>query len=121
MLVSAGFDAHERDPLASMRVTTEGYGSMVAAARDAATSGSIAFVTEGGYDLGALRDCLDASIAEIARSPSATRLAVGPRRAIELDRACRASARRGARGAEALLAARGWDERKRESGNSLEI
>ena len=26
ILVSAGYDAHERDPLASMRVTTEGYG-----------------------------------------------------------------------------------------------
>ena len=29
VLVSAGYDAHERDPLASMRMTTEGYGAMV--------------------------------------------------------------------------------------------
>jgi acetoin utilization deacetylase AcuC-like enzyme len=72
MLVSAGFDAHERDPLASMRVTTEGYGSLVRLLVNAAPSRSMALVTEGGYDLGALADCLDATIAEISRSPGAT-------------------------------------------------
>ena len=30
VLVSAGYDAHERDPLASMRLTTDGYGTIVA-------------------------------------------------------------------------------------------
>ena len=70
ILVSAGFDAHERDPLASMRVTTEGYGSVVRQLVDAATNGSIAFVTEGGYDLGALSDCLDAAIAEASGTAS---------------------------------------------------
>ena len=30
VMISAGFDAHERDPLASMRVTTAGYASIVA-------------------------------------------------------------------------------------------
>jgi len=64
VLVSAGFDAHERDPLASMRVTTEGYASLVKQLIGASRNGSIAFVTEGGYDLGALADCLDAAIAE---------------------------------------------------------
>ena len=64
VLVSAGFDAHERDPLASMRVTTEGYASIVRQLVKASGNGSIAFVTEGGYDLGALGDCLDAAIAE---------------------------------------------------------
>src|SRR5439155_7331941 len=72
MLVSAGFDAHERDPLASMRVTTAGYASLVRLLVNAAPERSIALVTEGGYDLGALADCLDASIAEIARLPGAT-------------------------------------------------
>ena len=64
VLVSAGFDAHERDPLASMRVTTDGYASMVKELVKAATNGSIAFVTEGGYDLGALSECVDRAIAE---------------------------------------------------------
>jgi acetoin utilization deacetylase AcuC-like enzyme len=63
VLVSAGFDAHERDPLASMRVTTDGYASMVRQLVKAAANGAIAFVTEGGYDLGALSDCLDGAIA----------------------------------------------------------
>jgi len=74
VLVSAGFDAHEKDPLASMRVTTPGYASVVRQLVKAASNGSIAFVTEGGYDLGALSDCLDASIAEISRkgTPSDT-------------------------------------------------
>ena len=36
VLVSAGFDAHERDPLASMRMTTEGYAAIVAQLRDVA-------------------------------------------------------------------------------------
>ena len=66
VLVSAGFDAHEKDPLASMRVTTAGYALVVRQLMKAAPNGSIAFVTEGGYDLGALSDCLDASIAEIS-------------------------------------------------------
>lgn len=66
VLVSAGFDAHEKDPLASMRVTTSGYASVVRQLVRTAPNGSIAFVTEGGYDLGALSDCLDASIAVIS-------------------------------------------------------
>ena len=72
VLVSAGFDAHERDPLASMRVTTDGYGSLVRQLVKAATNGSIAFVTEGGYDLGALSDCLDTTIAEASGKVATT-------------------------------------------------
>jgi len=67
VLVSAGFDAHERDPLASMRVTTGGYASIVRQLVTSAKNGAIAFVTEGGYDLIALAECLDASFAEISR------------------------------------------------------
>jgi acetoin utilization deacetylase AcuC-like enzyme len=69
VLVSAGFDAHERDPLASMRVTTAGYAAIVGRLVALAKSGAIAFVTEGGYDLSALGECLDASFAVIS-SPS---------------------------------------------------
>jgi len=65
ILVSAGFDAHERDPLGGMRLTTEGYRAIVGSLRDAArqlAGGRIAFVTEGGYDLQALGECLAATI-----------------------------------------------------------
>jgi acetoin utilization deacetylase AcuC-like enzyme len=65
VLVSAGYDAHERDPLASMRVTTAGYAGIVAQLMNAAGRTPIAFVTEGGYDLGALAECLEASFAAI--------------------------------------------------------
>jgi acetoin utilization deacetylase AcuC-like enzyme len=67
VLVSAGFDAHEDDPLGGMRVTTAGYGRVVALLEHSATrlcEGRIAYVTEGGYDLDALRACLDATIEE---------------------------------------------------------
>jgi acetoin utilization deacetylase AcuC-like enzyme len=70
VLVSAGFDAHQRDPLASMRLTTEGYASVVSRVMTAAGGAPIAFVTEGGYDLGALAECLDASFAVIAGAAS---------------------------------------------------
>ena len=65
LLVSAGFDAHEDDPLASMRLTTAGYGAVVKALADAAAriGCAMALVTEGGYDLDALRACLDACLA----------------------------------------------------------
>ncbi len=66
VLVSAGFDAHEHDPLASMRVTTAGYRSIVTRLAGAARGAPIAFVTEGGYNLEALAECLDASFAAIA-------------------------------------------------------
>jgi acetoin utilization deacetylase AcuC-like enzyme len=67
LLISAGYDAHEDDPLASMRMTTNGYANVVAhLARAARGRCPIAAVTEGGYDLDALYSCLDASLDVIA-------------------------------------------------------
>ena len=66
LLVSAGFDAHELDPLGGLRVTTEGYRQTVAMLAEAARrlcGRRIALVTEGGYHLGALRACIEAAIA----------------------------------------------------------
>ena len=70
VLVSAGYDAHERDPLASMRVTTAGYAAIVRHAMRAAGKAPVAFVTEGGYDPRALAESLDVSFAVIAGSGS---------------------------------------------------
>lgn len=61
LIVSAGFDAHERDPLAGMRLTTAAYGAMTADLRrvaDECCGGRVVAVTEGGYDLAALADSL---------------------------------------------------------------
>src|SRR5205823_7482425 len=69
LLVSAGFDAHERDPLAGMRLTTGAFGAMTRVLRSVAEEccgGRIALVTEGGYDLRALAASLDAAVAGLA-------------------------------------------------------
>jgi acetoin utilization deacetylase AcuC-like enzyme len=65
ILVSAGYDAHERDPLAGMRVTVSGYArlaGLLKATSDRHCLGRTMWVTEGGYHLAALRECLDATI-----------------------------------------------------------
>lgn len=63
ILVSAGFDAHRRDPLGGMGVTEEGFGAMARILLSQAnwfTNGRIAFLLEGGYDLAALRNSVAA-------------------------------------------------------------
>jgi acetoin utilization deacetylase AcuC-like enzyme len=58
VLVSAGFDAHHRDPLAGMRVTDEGFACLARVLLRVAAEwagGRFAAVLEGGYDLDALR------------------------------------------------------------------
>jgi acetoin utilization deacetylase AcuC-like enzyme len=56
VLVSAGFDAHRDDPLATCRVTEGGFAGMTASLRIAAdrVGAPLGIVLEGGYDLGAL-------------------------------------------------------------------
>jgi acetoin utilization deacetylase AcuC-like enzyme len=56
VLVSAGFDAHRDDPLATCRVTEAGFAAMTAALRRAADAvrAPVGVVLEGGYDTGAL-------------------------------------------------------------------
>jgi acetoin utilization deacetylase AcuC-like enzyme len=52
ILVSCGFDAHQDDPLASMRVTQSGFAEMtrvVRAVADEWCGGRVVFVLEGGY------------------------------------------------------------------------
>jgi acetoin utilization deacetylase AcuC-like enzyme len=71
LLVSAGFDAHERDPLANMRLTTEAFAAMTMELRAVAaefSEGRIVLVTEGGYDLRALAASLDA-VAQVLAGP----------------------------------------------------
>ncbi len=65
LIISAGFDAHERDPLAQMRVTTEGFAEMTRIVKNAAEHycrGRLISVLEGGYDLKALADSVCAHI-----------------------------------------------------------
>jgi acetoin utilization deacetylase AcuC-like enzyme len=59
ILVSAGFDAHRDDPLASMEVTQSGFCEMARTVRALAEDlcgGRVAFVLEGGYAPSGLRE-----------------------------------------------------------------
>jgi acetoin utilization deacetylase AcuC-like enzyme len=61
ILISAGFDAHARDPLAAMRLSTESFAAMtgdLCAVADRHAGGRLVAITEGGYDLGALEASL---------------------------------------------------------------
>jgi acetoin utilization deacetylase AcuC-like enzyme len=60
VLVSAGFDAHEEDPLASMRVTEVGFREL--ARRSKALAPRCAAVLEGGYNLGTLPRLVSAAL-----------------------------------------------------------
>jgi len=63
MLVSAGFDALDDDPLAGMRLSANEFARLTAAIvgiADEYSSGRVVAVTEGGYDLGGLASCLRA-------------------------------------------------------------
>ena len=65
-IISAGYDAHERDPLASMRMTAAGYGHIVKGLHATASRhGAVACVTEGGYELTALSASLEATFAAL--------------------------------------------------------
>jgi acetoin utilization deacetylase AcuC-like enzyme len=68
LLVSAGYDAHHLDPLGGLRMTTDGFSRLSLLLADAARrlcAGRIAVVTEGGYDLGALREGIEATMAAV--------------------------------------------------------
>ena len=60
LLVSAGFDAHEADPLAQMRVTEAGFAEL--ARRSAGLAPRVAAVLEGGYNLDTLPHLVRAAL-----------------------------------------------------------
>jgi acetoin utilization deacetylase AcuC-like enzyme len=63
ILLSAGFDAHRRDPLGGMRVTEQCYGEMTRRIVESAqrtSAGRVLSLLEGGYDM----EGLAASVAE---------------------------------------------------------
>jgi acetoin utilization deacetylase AcuC-like enzyme len=65
LLVSAGFDAHEDDPLAGLEVTTDGYrtlATLIKAWADEHTGGRTVWALEGGYNLRALSESVVACV-----------------------------------------------------------
>ena len=72
VMISAGYDAHEKDPLARMRLSTSGYTALTKSLCDVADvhcHGRIVAATEGGYDLNALKACLESSISVLDGAP----------------------------------------------------
>ena len=65
LIISSGFDAHSKDPLAQINLVTEDYSWVTEQLLDiAATScdGRVVALLEGGYDLGALRESVQAHV-----------------------------------------------------------
>jgi acetoin utilization deacetylase AcuC-like enzyme len=60
LLVSAGFDAHEDDPLAEMNVTADGFRELAQRCRAAAPR--VGAVLEGGYNIETLPGLVDAAL-----------------------------------------------------------
>lgn len=72
ILVSAGFDTHWRDPLASLQLTAGGayrLASRLRALAEELCAGRLIYVLEGGYDPPALASCLAASACGLAGAP----------------------------------------------------
>ncbi|MBM4359276.1 MAG: histone deacetylase [Deltaproteobacteria bacterium] len=68
VLVSAGFDAHDADPLAGMRLSEQGYARMTRVLKDLArrhAAGRLVMLLEGGYDLDAMPRSLRAAVAAL--------------------------------------------------------
>jgi acetoin utilization deacetylase AcuC-like enzyme len=89
LLVSAGFDAHWRDPLAGLQLTIAGYhalGRALAAIAREHCEGRIVYVLEGGYDPEVLAHGVSAIALSLAGEPFLTDpLGSAPRPEPEVD------------------------------------
>jgi acetoin utilization deacetylase AcuC-like enzyme len=68
LLISAGFDAHTSDPLASLELEAEDFGWVTERLAELAAThcrGRLVSTLEGGYDLGALAECSAAHVAAL--------------------------------------------------------
>jgi acetoin utilization deacetylase AcuC-like enzyme len=81
VIISAGFDAHEEDPIGGMRLSAGGFARLtgrLCSVADACASGRAVLITEGGYHLRAFAASLAASLsaleggAEAVSAPDAT-------------------------------------------------
>jgi acetoin utilization deacetylase AcuC-like enzyme len=70
LIVSAGFDAHRRDPLAGLNVETDDFVWLteeLLAIADRHAQGRVVSVLEGGYDLDALAEAASAHVRALVR------------------------------------------------------
>jgi acetoin utilization deacetylase AcuC-like enzyme len=90
ILISAGFDAHRDDPLASCQVTEGGFAAMAASLRRAADALGVplGMVLEGGYDLGGIANSMAALMPVLVadETPAAADVALHPLAGQALER-----------------------------------
>jgi acetoin utilization deacetylase AcuC-like enzyme len=70
IIVSAGFDAHERDPLGSLSMTADDFAWVTRELMNSAEKncdGRLVAVLEGGYDLQGLADSVSAHVGELMK------------------------------------------------------
>ncbi|MGB6447299.1 MAG: histone deacetylase family protein [Xanthobacteraceae bacterium] len=70
LIISAGFDAHYRDPLANLNLTEEDFAwatKKLMEVADACAGGRVVSLLEGGYDLQALGDSVAAHVTALMR------------------------------------------------------
>jgi acetoin utilization deacetylase AcuC-like enzyme len=71
-LVSAGYDAHRRDPLGGMQLDGAGYAWMTRRLLETVQRGPdsrIGFLLEGGYDLAGLRESISHTLGALGAAP----------------------------------------------------
>jgi acetoin utilization deacetylase AcuC-like enzyme len=75
VLVSAGFDAHEADPLAECALQTSSFALMAALVREMALDAGapLGVVLEGGYNHDVLAECVCATLPALAGEPAPER------------------------------------------------
>ncbi|HEY9724206.1 MAG TPA: histone deacetylase [Oscillatoriaceae cyanobacterium] len=80
LILSAGFDAHWRDPLGKMGLTVSGYATLAreVGAWAEASGSKLALLMEGGYDLDALAHCMTASLQALRGEPVTDALGPSP-------------------------------------------
>lgn len=95
-IVSAGYDAHELDPLGGMKLSANGYGALTALLTTrlrALGKPRVGFFLEGGYHVGALQDCVRTTLDALVISPDEPQpSALLPRHDAEIERARRLQA-----------------------------
>lgn len=64
ILVSAGYDMHQDDPMSYINVTTEGVRSIVRSILNSSYAPKV-FVLEGGYNLDSLAECVKVTLEEL--------------------------------------------------------
>jgi acetoin utilization deacetylase AcuC-like enzyme len=99
VLVSAGFDAHRADPLADLLLSSGDFAALAQTAAELAPSpGRLVLFLEGGYDLGALRSSVAATLGALVGAGPAPEppTSGGPgREAVEMAARTRARALEG--------------------------